>query len=185
MMIVIGFILAVLLVGLDQLSKVLISTAALGWPDGEIVIIKGLFNFTSTYNTGAAFSIFREHPAFLAVLSVLAVIAITYFMKDFSFKRRPLYSISILLIYSGTIGNMIDRVFSNKGVFDFIKLTFMDFAIFNVADCYLTVGMVLLAIYILFFESKDPINFWPFNKKATKEEKTSDSSDTSKEKCEE
>ena len=63
----------------------------------------------------------------------------------------------IILILSGCIGNMIDRMFNNYQVYDFIDLQFMNFAIFNIADCYLTVGVIIMAIYLLFFEQKDPI----------------------------
>ena len=89
-------------------------------------------------------------------------------MKDFSLKRRPLYSIAIVLILSGCIGNMIDRMFNNFQVYDFIELEFMNFAIFNIADCYLTVGVIIMAVYLLFFEQKDPISL---RLKPKKEEK--------------
>ena len=79
-------------------------------------------------------------------------------MKDFSLKRRPLYSVSLVLILSGCIGNMIDRMFNNFQVYDFIDLEFMNFAIFNLADCFLTVGVIMMAVFLLFFEQNDPIS---------------------------
>ena len=119
-------------------------------------------------NTGAAFSILNDHSWILLLVSIISTVIICYFMKDFSLKRRPLYSISIVLILSGCVGNMIDRMFNNFCVYDFIELEFMNFAIFNIADCYLTVGVILMAVYLLFFEPKDPISLKLKNKKEEK-----------------
>ena len=160
-MIIYGFILSFALVLVDQVSKYVISnTIGLNNPK---MVIEGVFQLRGVYNTGAAFSILNDHSFILVVISILAFIVITYLMKDCNFKRRPLYSISLVLIYSGTIGNMIDRIFNNYKVFDFIEVLFMNFAIFNIADTYLTIGVILLSIFLLFFESKDPISF-KFNK---------------------
>lgn len=76
-------------------------------------------------------------------------------MQNVDFKKNIVYTLSLILIFSGTFGNMIDRIFSSKGVIDFIDPVFMDFAIFNVADSYITIGAILLAVYILFIY-KDP-----------------------------
>ena len=161
MMIIYGFILAFILVLVDQLSKfVIFNTLGLNNPR---MVIEGVFRLRGVYNTGAAFSILNDHSFILVIISVLAFLVITYLMKDCNFKRRPLYSVALILMYSGTIGNMIDRIFNNYQVFDFIEVLFMNFAIFNIADTYLTFGVILLAIYLLFYESKDPISF-KFNK---------------------
>ena len=76
-------------------------------------------------------------------------------MKDVDFRKKKLFSFSMVLIFSGTVGNLIDRLFTGKGVFDFIEVTFVEFAIFNVADSCLTVGVILLMVYMVFFESKN------------------------------
>lgn len=165
-MITFGIILTVILVILDQISKYLIfNTIGLYQ---AVPVIDGFFRLYGVYNTGAAFSILNDHSWVLLLISIVSTIAISYFMKDFSIKRRPLYSISIVLILSGCVGNMIDRMFNGYKVYDFIDLEFMNFAIFNIADCYLTVGVVLMAIYLLFFEAKDPISL---RLKPKKEEK--------------
>ena len=165
-MILYGFLLTIMLVFLDQISKyVIFSTIGLGNP---IPVVDGFFRLYGVYNTGAAFSILNDHSWILLVISIISTIAIGYFMKDFSIKKRPLFSIAIVLMLSGCIGNMIDRMFNNFQVYDFIELEFMTFAIFNIADCYLTVGVIIMAIYLLFFEQKDPISL---KFKSTKEEK--------------
>lgn len=165
-MIIYGILLTVILVFLDQISKyVIFATIGLG---KGVPVVDGFFRLYGVYNTGAAFSILNDHSWILLVISILATILISYFMKDFSLKRRPLYSISLVLILSGCIGNMIDRMFNNFKVYDFIDLQFMNFAIFNIADCYLTVGVILMGIFLVFFEQKDPINFKLKNNKEEK-----------------
>lgn len=165
-MLIYGFLITILLVILDQVSKYLIfSTIGLHQP---VPVIDGFFRLYGVYNTGAAFSILNDHSWILLLVSIISTVIICYFMKDFSLKRRPLYSISIVLILSGCVGNMIDRMFNNFCVYDFIELEFINFAIFNIADCYLTVGVILMAVYLLFFEQKDPISFKLKNKKEEK-----------------
>ena len=72
-----------------------------------------------------------------------------YAMKS----ENRLYDVAIAMIVSGGIGNMIDRIRLGY-VVDFFKTEFMDFAVFNVADCFITVGAVLLGVYVIFFEPK-------------------------------
>lgn len=156
LMIISGFILTIILVLVDQISKfVFLNTIGIGKP---LMIVEGFFQLHGVYNTGAAFSMLNEHSEILLIISIIAFLIITYFMKDCNFKRRPLYSVALVLIYSGTIGNLIDRMFNNFRVFDFIEVLFVDFAIFNIADSYLTIGVILLAVYLIFFEQKDPIS---------------------------
>lgn len=165
-MIIYGILLTIMLVFLDQISKyVIFTTIGLGT---TVPVVNGFFRLYGVYNTGAAFSMLNDHSWILLLISIVSTIVIGYFMKDFSLKRRPLYSIAIVLILSGCIGNMIDRMFNNFQVYDFIELEFMNFAIFNIADCYLTVGVIIMAVYLLFFEQKDPISL---RLKPKKEEK--------------
>ena len=161
-----AIIVTIIFVLLDQISKHLIY-ATIGLGEGYRVV-DGFFRLYGEFNTGAAFSMLNDHSWLLLLISIISTIVIGYFMKDFSLKRRPLYSIAIVLMWSGCIGNMIDRMFNNYQVYDFIDLQFMNFAIFNIADCYLTVGVIIMSIYLIFFEPKDPISF---RLKPKKEEK--------------
>lgn len=151
-MIFIGYLIVAFLVIIDQLSKwVILDTIKIG---NVITIIPGIIDFRPVYNTGAAFSMFNEYTWILGLISLTAVIFISFFMKDINFKTKTLFSISLVLIFSGTFGNMIDRLFNQKGVFDFVEFTFVNFAIFNFADTCLTIGFVLLAIDIIFLERR-------------------------------
>ena len=162
MSIIISIIAVIALIGIDQLTKVLAETYLLGGP--SVTIIKNIVEFKFSYNTGAAFSMFDEFPIFPLIISILGAILILYFFKEVSFKKRPLYTISLIMIYSGTWGTLIDRflmvINQKEGVVDFINFLFVDFAIFNFADICLTVGMVLMCVYIFFYEPKNPLTLF-------------------------
>lgn len=143
-----GTVIVVLLVYLDQISKIsAIKNLTLGEP---VVFIKYLLNWTLAYNKGAAWSMCSEHTNVLAIISLIASLILTFFMKDFNVKKKPLYSIGIAFMLGGTIGNMIDRFLRVDGVIDFIELGFMDFPIFNLADSFLVVGTIMLMVSIVF-----------------------------------
>ena len=69
------------------------------------------------------------------------------------YRRHPLMNLSLGMVLGGGIGNMIDRIRLGY-VVDFFHTDFIDFAVFNVADCFITVGAVLLAVYVIFFEPR-------------------------------
>ncbi len=140
-------ILAVALVLIDQLTKILTRTYIdLG---ESITFIPGLLDLTYIKNTGAAFSILEEHTWLLTVFSAIIVLIIAW-LTIRKFFTNWLGMLSATLIMAGGVGNLIDRAVF-KYVTDMIKTTFMDFPVFNFADCCITVGVVLLIIYVLFF----------------------------------
>ena len=130
--------------------------------------IPNVLELTLTYNKGAAWGMFDNNTLPLAILSLVASIVIIFFVVKNDWKIKKLYSLSTCMLLAGTFGNMIDRfmtVFNiREGVVDMIILTPLDslwyalfkssFPIFNVADAFLVVGVVLLAIDILFLEEK-------------------------------
>lgn len=146
-------LLMVVLVALDQWSKLWIVKHI---PLGSIH--KGLphiFSLTYLRNYGAAFSILQNQQWFFVILTIVVVgAAIYYFIRNLNGSFWFLLSLS--LIISGGLGNFIDRVRLGY-VVDMVHLDFMDFAIFNVADSYLTVGVVMLFI-VLWREGEDGIN---------------------------
>ncbi len=106
------------------------------------------------HNTGAAFSMFSNATVALLIFSIIFVlgfIAFEYLTMDK--KRGYTYYVAVALIIGGTIGNLVDRLAFGY-VRDFIKLEFMDFPIFNIADCALTVGVIVLAVWMLFIDVK-------------------------------
>lgn len=140
-------VLSFLLVGLDRLTKFLtVKNFDLG---ESITIIPNLLDFTYVKNTGAAFSILENATWVLSIISVIfcILIAVYFFVKK---PKSRLLKSALVLIFSGALGNAIDRVFLGY-VIDFIQTTFISFPVFNVADIAITVGAVLLIIYELFF----------------------------------
>lgn len=108
---------------------------------------------TNGGNTGAAWGIFSGKTILLIIVSVLMIIALfvfNYFVKN----KSIFYCLSFGFIIGGAIGNLIDRIWLNY-VRDFIFLDFMpSFPIFNLADSFLCVGAIMLAIYILFMSGE-------------------------------
>ena len=126
MEIIISAVIVALLVGLDQLTKFLAELFLKA--SDSIVIIDNVIELTFSYNTGAAFSMFENFPYFPLLISIIGVIVIPYFFKFVSFKRRPLYTIALMLVYAGTWGNFIDRLLTvlglKEGVVDFFNFLF-------------------------------------------------------------
>ena len=163
---IIGYLIVIGLVLIDQISKIIVVNNMELFK--LVPFADPLLNFRFTYNEGAAWSILSDHRWILAVVSILASAALLYLMKDFSLKKDKIYSISLALITGGAIGNGIDRIFREHGVVDFLEFGFMEFPIFNLADTFLTIGVFMLGIYVIFI-SKDGI--LPFmNKKEKKSE---------------
>ena len=86
-------------------------------------------------------------------VKIISIFGFIYF--DLTNKNMMLYNIALVFILGGCFGNLIDRFFRpDLGVVDFIEPMFVDFAIFNVADSFLTVGAILLAIHTIFIPDK-------------------------------
>jgi len=140
------FPIAIIVVILDQIIKIWISNT-LQYAQ-EISLIKNILSITKVYNTGAAFSLLENSTVFLSVVSIFAIIAISYYFIR-KLKSINLYLITAWgLILGGTTGNLIDRLWHGY-VIDFIKLDFIRFPIFNFADVAINIGTFILLLYIL------------------------------------
>ena len=135
-----------LLIIADQVTKYF--TVSMLKPVGSVEIIKNILNFTYVENRGAAFGILQNARLVFIVLTTIAVAAIIiYLLKEK--PRDKTLTCSLSLILAGAIGNMIDRIL--KGfVVDMIEVTFIDYPVFNFADCCVVIGAILLGIYIIF-----------------------------------
>ena len=146
------------IVALDQWTKFLVLEKIPLY--GHVDAIPGLFHFTYVRNTGAAFSAFEGMQWLFALIFVGLTAAIIY---EYFWKRQPFTPFErwlIAAIYGGGVGNMIDRVRFGY-VVDMINLDFMNFAVFNVADCFITCGCILLILHLVFFNKA----FWKEEKK--------------------
>lgn len=110
-------------------------------------IIKDVLHFTFLKNTGAAFGMLSDHRWVFMLISTVAIITLAVYLYQ---RRAPnmLYGITLSAIISGGIGNMIDRIYLGY-VVDFIDVRLIDFAIFNIADSFVTVGSIGLIVLLL------------------------------------
>ena len=145
-------------VALDQWTKYLtVSNISLGQ---ELPFWEGLFHFTYVQNTGAAFSSFDGQQWLFALIFAVFTAAVVYDMVK---KYMPFSAFErwcVAAIYAGGLGNMIDRVRLGY-VVDMIEVEFIRFPVFNVADCFITCGCVLLMVSLIFFNKE----FWKDEKK--------------------
>ena len=135
----------------DQVSKILIiNNLALGEQE---VVIKNFFVIGHAKNTGISYGGFSDaSPVFFILIYVLAIGVFAYLAKDINFSSKKLYSISLTMMIAGGIGNLIDRALFGE-VTDFLILIIFQkelFGIFNIADIFLVLGMIVFALDILF-----------------------------------
>ncbi len=152
---VIALICAGLIIAIDQISKYLIVNT-LKVEGNSVTVINGLLDFTLSYNDGMAFglgsSAFRW--IFVGILVVVSIILV-YFMFNPKYSS-PLFLSAAALVIGGGVGNAIDRVI-NGYVVDFLALSFFP-PICNIADYTITLGTVLLLIYVIFVYGKQDKN---------------------------
>ena len=144
------FLLFAALLGADQLIKywtvehLALGESAAFWP--------GVMRLTRVHNYGAAWSSFSGQTAALAVVTVLLMAAVAYLLVR-RIVRHPLGVIAGLMILAGGVGNLIDRLFRGY-VVDMFNFLFVRFAVFNLADIFVVIGVLLGAVYYLWFYDK-------------------------------
>ncbi len=123
----------------------------------SVPLWEGVFHFTSTHNTGAAFGMLAGGRWLFLVLSVTACAGIIYVLVKFHKRLHILLRVCLALILAGAVGNLIDRVLLGyvRDMFDF---RLIHFAIFNVADSAVSVGAVLFMLDLLFGKGKTLID---------------------------
>lgn len=137
---------------LDQYTKYL---AALHLKDQEpFIIIKGVFQLQYLENRGAAFGMMQNKQYFFVIGALFVVFLLGWWYGKIPFTRHFLpVRICAVLICSGALGNMIDRIF-HQYVIDFFYFELIDFPIFNVADIYVVVACFLF-VFLIFFYYKE------------------------------
>lgn len=142
----------------DQFTKALVvANIPLG---GHVAFLPGFLDFTYVRNTGAAFSSFEGMQWLFALIFLVFTLGIFY---EYFRKRMPFSNFErwmIAAIYAGGLGNMIDRLRLGY-VVDMIETQFMEFPVFNVADCFITCGCIALFVSLGFFNKE----FWKEEKK--------------------
>lgn len=135
---------SLMVAALDQFVKHLVRNM----PQGEVFFrINGLLELIPTTNTGAAFSILRGSNLALALASlVLMLFSATYIHK--TMRLSPIASHACFILLGGGIGNLIDRLLFG-GVTDYIRILFLDFPVFNLADVAITCSVFVLIMLLL------------------------------------
>lgn len=137
-------------IGLDQLLKWWV-TANLEVGQSA-ALLPGIVRLTRLHNTGAAWSSFSGKTGVLAVVTIILMAAVAWLVVK-KLVRHPLGLTAAMLVLGGGVGNMIDRLFRGY-VVDMFDLEFMDYPIFNLADIFVVVGVILGAVYYLWFYDK-------------------------------
>lgn len=138
-------ILTILLIMFDQLTKLFITNY---FEVGDsLTIINNFLKFLYIKNTGAAFGVFMNNTLILIIITIILLIYLTLELKKNINNNK--ITISLSLIISGAFGNLIDRIFRGY-VVDFISFTLFnrEMAVFNIADIFITLGVVILLIEI-------------------------------------
>lgn len=143
---VISLAVIAVLILIDHLTKYLaVMTVKVNGPKEFLF---GLFQFRYVENTGAAFSSFSNQTGLLTVITVIVLVLCLILLL--SRKLKPMFlNICLMIVIAGGAGNAIDRII-NGYVVDFIEPLFINFAVFNFADCCITVGAVMLVIFELY-----------------------------------
>lgn len=136
------------LVAVDQISKIWAVNTLGGGQD--ILVWENVFHLTYIQNRGAAFGMLQGKQWLLIPVTILVLIGmIVYFKKVPSTKAGTWAKVSLVLIISGAIGNLIDRILLSY-VRDFLYFRLIDFPVFNIADTFVVIGVGILLLVILF-----------------------------------
>lgn len=149
---ILAIITAAIFLAADQITKYIVMTnMELGQSIG---FIDGLLDFTYIHNDGGAWGMFGGGRWFLIGLTAVIMLLLVFLLIKIG-RKSKLFFWAGCLIVSGGVGNMIDRIFRNGEVVDFFHATFINFPIFNVADCAVVIGAGLLILYYIVDIRKD------------------------------
>ena len=148
---VLYLVISLLVVIADQgLKNYIVTNFKIG---DEHTVIPGILSFTYLQNDGAAGNIFSGQMILFYLISIAAIAVVFYYLFNPKYKNW-LFDTGLALVLGGIIGNFIDRLHL-KYVIDMLQLDFVQFNIFNIADSAITVGIVLVFIYLIFMSEKD------------------------------
>lgn len=148
---VLYLVISLLVVVADQwLKNYIVTNFKIG---DEKTIIPGILSFTYLQNDGAAWNIFSGQMILFYLISIAAIVVVVYYLFNPKYKNW-LFDTGLALVLGGIVGNFIDRLHL-KYVIDMLQLDFVQFNIFNIADSAITVGIVLVFIYLIFISEKD------------------------------
>lgn len=143
---ILAIICGILVVGLDQLTKYLVTVYM---EKGEFIeVIPSLINFRYIHNEGAAFGSFEGKTWFLIVVTCIIMVICVVMLVRKTFDSKLMFW-ALCLVLGGGVGNLIDRIFRGGNVVDFLEFGFIEFPVFNVADIAVCIGAGLIVLYFL------------------------------------
>ena len=146
-------IISAVIITADQLFKQWISAhVAVG---GDLRLLPGLIRLTNVHNTGAAFSLFQNMQTIVLIITGVFCLIVIFGLIMKSVKG-VFGNLALAMILGGALGNMIDRVLTGY-VVDMFDFQFFRFAVFNIADVFITVGAFMFCVFILKSGKKDNI----------------------------
>lgn len=166
---IVFFVLSSIFIAFDQFTKY---QAFKYLADGRVIpLIEGVLELVYAKNTGAAFGILQGMDTFFYVMTFIVCIFIIKYIYIMPKSKRylPLF-VSFIFVFSGAIGNIIDRVLRSY-VIDFIYFKPIDFPVFNVADIYISLSMGVLFYLFIFYYKEEEVEF--LSSKRKKNEKNS------------
>lgn len=139
---------------LDLWTKSWAQNTLLPLPGHTMPLIQDVFHLTYVENRGAAFSILQGQRTFFLILTPIMLVAVTWFLLRNRKNWGPWLRVGAALLLGGAAGNGYDRLVYGyvRDIFDFRAI---HFPVFNIADSALTVAVIMLAVYILFWDKKD------------------------------
>ena len=114
---------------------------------GNMTVIEGFFDLTYSENTGMGFGMGSDSTLGITIMTFIIVVVVICYLLVFR-KDKPYIRIPLIMVAAGGIGNLVDRLAFGY-VRDFFEFTFMNFAIFNVADSFITIGAIALIIGLI------------------------------------
>lgn len=147
MSVFISLIISISFLILDQVTKHWAATELL--VNGPVELWPGVFHFHYTENRGVAFSLLQDQRWVFIPISLLMTALIIVMLLRSPMRKSKLFCFASALVISGAIGNLIDRIHLGY-VIDFLYFRLIDFPIFNIADCCVVIGAILLFTYVLF-----------------------------------
>lgn len=149
----IALISSALLIVIDRITKILAVDALSGKDD--FIIIKDVFVLHYLENRGAAFGMLQNKQILFIILTIVVLLIIIKVFFDLPTEKRYLpITVIFVFLFSGALGNLIDRIM-NGYVVDFFYFVLIDFPVFNMADIYVSCSVTVLIILMIFYYKED------------------------------
>ncbi len=144
---IIGLIIAFVIMAIDQIIKFIVTSNMK--LESEIKVFGDIFTLHYIRNTGSAWGMLSGHTVILIIVSIFAILVIGYVFMNIYQPRYLALRLCLAMILGGALGNLIDRI-RLKYVVDYLYFKLIDFPVFNFADIFVTVPVILMVLLVIF-----------------------------------